>query len=144
MTRNFQQVRTFLVQNFPELDGRITGGNYPLPPHAMIIQQALSAAQIFAMASVVMGDGIWSYVPFMGGRAPDWYLTAKENGTVVVIGLFLIAPTVVQSYVTTGAFEIELDGEVVFSKLKEGRMPNAHDLVGKFVDAGLTKVEAAR
>jgi selT/selW/selH-like putative selenoprotein len=38
----------------------------------------------------------------------------------------------IQSKVTTGAFEIAVDGQVVFSKLQMGRFPEADDLIKIF------------
>ena len=53
--------------------------------------------------------------------------------------LFFVIPTLIQSKVTTGAFEIALDGELLFSKIKLGRFPNGPELVELFQKAGFAK-----
>ena len=42
----------------------------------------------------------------------------------------------------TGAFEVEVDGVMVYSKLESGRMPTARDLVEGFEKVGLFAMEA--
>ena len=37
-----------------------------------------------------------------------------------------------QSKITTGAFEIALDGEIIFSKIKSGRFPDGPELIDLF------------
>jgi len=136
MARNFHDVRKFLENEFPELQGRVTGENYPISPAAAIAANLVSMLQIFSMAALFMGDSIWNYVPFVRSP-PDWYFAVKDNSVVVLIGLFLIVPSVVQKYVATGAFEISLDGNVVFSKLDLGRFPNGNDIIDIMSKAGL-------
>eukprot|EP00978_Attheya_sp_CCMP212_P031648 scaffold120507_cov35-Attheya_sp.AAC.1 len=120
MSRNFNQLKEFLEQHFPELaDGAIKGANYPAPAWATIASQAIM---------------------FMQG-APSWYYSMKQNSAVVFIGIFLVIPAVIQSYITTGAFEVMLDGVVVYSKLATGRMPNGNDILKPLVQAGLRDVK---
>ena len=85
-----------------------------------------------------MGDAIWNLVPFVD-QPPGWYFAAKENGMAVVIGVFLVVPTLVQNMTTTGAFEIVLDdGIVLYSKLATGRMPNGNDIIEALAKVGMT------
>lgn len=141
MSRNFHQLKEFLEQHFPELaNGAIKGGNYPAPAWATIASQAISFLQIFTMMAVFTGDAIWNYIPFVQG-APSWYYSMKQNSAVVFIGIFLIIPTVIQSHITTGAFEVMLDGEVIYSKLASGRMPSGNDILKPLIQAGLRDVK---
>jgi len=133
------ELRKYLEGSYPELRGRITGENYPIPPAAAAFANFVSIAQVFLMATVFMGDAVWNYVPFFSGP-PDWYFAMKENSAVVVIGAFLVVPTIAQKYVTTGAFEIILDGQVVFSKLELGRFPNGNDIMEIMTNAGMKAV----
>lgn len=136
MARNFQEVRKFLENEFPELRGRVTGENYPIPPAAAIAMNIINLLQVLCMACLLMGDSVWQYIPFVQSP-PEWYYAAKENSMVVLIGMFLVVPTMVQKYVTTGAFELYLDGRVVFSKIDLGRFPNGNDIITIMTDAGL-------
>uniref|UniRef100_A0A7S4NAL4 Selenoprotein T n=1 Tax=Odontella aurita TaxID=265563 RepID=A0A7S4NAL4_9STRA len=136
MARNFQEVKKFLENEFPELRGHVTGENYPVPPVAAIAVNIVSALQILCMGALLMGDSVWNYIPFVQSP-PNWYYAAKENSMVFLIGLFLIVPTMVQKYVTTGAFELILDGNIMFSKIELGRFPNGNDIIGIMTKAGL-------
>merc|ERR1712157_652980 len=110
--------------NFPELKGKISGQNYPIPP--------------FAIACIFFGESIWNYVPFVRG-VPSWYGDLKKNPAAVMIFVFLIGPSIIQSFVTTGAFEVELDGQVLYSKLQTGRLPTGADILTAFTAAGLKR-----
>jgi selT/selW/selH-like putative selenoprotein len=64
-------------------------------------------------------------------------MDAKQNVTQLFLVLFFIVPSVINSLATTGAFEITLDGHVVFSKLGSGRFPTAEELVSLMKNGGL-------
>lgn len=140
MQRNYLQLKQFLEMKFPELQGRITGGNYPPPPQAVIITNLVSGIQIFAMLSMLVGDAIWNYVPFANGP-PMWYHDVKANPVPVMIGLFIFIPTMANSFVTTGAFEVSLDGNVIFSKIETGRLPTGTEIVMGLANAGLKQIQ---
>ena len=141
MARNFQEVGRFLQAHYPDLEGRIKGENYPVPEAAMIAASFVKYLQMFALVATFFGDAIWSYIPFVRGP-PSWYYGMKESGMAMpaLVCLFLNVPTVVQSYQTTGAFEIIVDGAVIFSKLEIGRMPNGDDLVRGMATLGMKSV----
>merc|ERR1739838_1128571 len=92
------------------------------------------------MAAAFMGDSVWNYIPLSSGP-PGWYFALKENSMVVLIGAFLVVPTMIQGMVTSGAFEIIMDGQVVFSKLELSRFPNGKDLVQIMTAAGLRQLD---
>jgi len=139
MQRNFLQVKNFLEERFPELRGGvISGGNYPPPASAILAQKLLSYVQMFTLVAMVVGESIWTFIPFIRSP-PKWYYGAKQNPVPFLIGIFLIVPTIVQSYMTTGAFEISLNHDVLFSKIEQGRFPTAQELIAMFKQAGLTE-----
>eukprot|EP00957_Ditylum_brightwellii_P098958 7538611-Ditylum_brightwellii.AAC.1 len=61
----------------------------------------------------------------------------KEQPAMFLIVAFLVAPTMIQSYMQSNAFEVILDGVVVFSRLETGQMPNGQDITSAFMKAGL-------
>lgn len=160
-----------------QLQGHITGGNYPPPPYAVILMQLISIIHLMVLPLVFIGDALWSYLPYFSSRGPPTiYKKAKEYPMQFFTVLFFVIPTVrweslfcscwnafkscvhhfscvpacmhsyatpctsrilsivqlIQSKVTTGAFEIAVDGQVVFSKLQMGRFPEADDLIKIF------------
>lgn len=134
MQRNYLTVKQFLENEFPELVGSIDGGNPPIPPHVEFQQQILSVIHMIAIAIIFIGDRFWDMIPFVNGP-PQWYQTCKAYPMQTFMALFFVIPTFIQSQVTTGAFEILCDGDVLFSKIESGRFPNAPELVEMFQKA---------
>ncbi len=123
---------------FPERGITITGENFPPPPFANMLVQLVGVVQLFAMATIFFGESVWRIIPFLS-RPPEFYYQMKENPIMVAMILFLIVPSFVNSMVQSGAFEIELDGTLVYSKLQTGRMPTGQELIEVFNAAGLTQ-----
>lgn len=136
MQRNFVKVAEFLRDHFPELEGHIEGGNYPAPPFFVFLANVMSATQIIALAWIVLGAE--SLFRFVGMQSPPaWASSIEQNYIQFGILIFLILPQFVQRYTATGAFELYLNGDTVFSKLSEGRFPNGDELLRLFKEAGL-------
>ena len=53
----------------------------------------------------------------------------KNNKIFIVIGFFVLNMWA-QKQVSTGAFEVYFDGEVIFSKLESGLNPSISEIVG--------------
>ena len=45
-----------MIQNFPELDGKITGDNFPPPPIAELMLKLLSGVQLLGLGLVFFGE----------------------------------------------------------------------------------------
>lgn len=80
------KVSEFLQENFPELRGRITGGNYPLPPLVELMLNMLSVLQLGGlMWMVVGGDKILNWIGMVRFDQqnrpilPGFYYRIQEN-----------------------------------------------------------------
>lgn len=137
MQRNYLTIKQFLEQEFPELRGKIDGGNPPIPEYILLLQSIISTLQLMTVAFIFVGDTLWNFIPFSGGSTnpPSWYKFCKQHGMYVFLGLFFFVPTFMQAQITTGAFEIMLNGQVLFSKLETGRFPNGPELSEMFQSA---------
>ena len=139
MQRNFLNVQKFLEQQFPELQGRITGANYPPPPMAELASNLMWTVQLVAIAWIVMGgEKLFRMLGFTN-HLPSIFYTINENAMPIAIAVFLILPQWVGRFTLTGAFEVYLDDAQIFSKLGTGAFPNEYDLVNPLVNAGLTR-----
>lgn len=137
MKRNYVQVAQFLAENFPELKGKIQGGLYPSPPAAEFASNIVSLLQLVGIGWMIIGgDKILRMLGFKG-PLPSIYWTIQDNPVPFMIGLFLLAPQIVSSFANTGAFEIYLGDEVVFSKISKGSMPTAEQLIEPLKALGL-------
>jgi len=135
-----------------------------------VIGNIFSFIQIFAIACVFFGDSVWNFVPFIRGPPEWYYrLKENGTATMLglffigpaIVSVFagvsyswcerVVMLTIlffrtfffilqVQSFITTGAFEIELDGELIYSKLETGKMPTGVDIIGALTKAGLKQV----
>jgi selT/selW/selH-like putative selenoprotein len=128
-----------LHQNFPELQGKVTGGNYPPPPLIELFMKVFSWIQICGIVVAVLGSKVFSLLGFR--QVPSWYYSVEKNGIQIAILVYLLLPQVMSAWLVTGAFEIIMDGDkTVFSKIAMGRLPSFADLSGPLVEAGLKMV----
>lgn len=61
-------------------------------------------------------------------------------------GVFFVGNTLVANLKESGAFEVYYDGELIFSKLREGRMISVEELIGRLarrVPADVARVTMA-
>ena len=58
---------------------------------------------------------------------PEWYKSMKQNQVMVGVGLFVLN-NFGANLLNTGAFEIYVNNELMFSKLATKRMPSGEDL----------------
>jgi len=126
-----------LYQNFPELQGKVNGENYPPPPIAELLLKIMNVIQLCGLLVVFLGDKIFRILGF--SQVPSWFGSIQKNGMQFAIFVYLLLPSILSKYLVTGAFEIILDGETIFSKLDTGRLPQFSDLVTPLVNAGLTQ-----
>jgi len=130
------QLSEFLQKNYPSSIGDISGDNYPPPEYATLLMNIFSFIQMFTLAAIFAGEGIFKMVPFIS-QTPQWYHTAKENPAFVLMAVFLFIPSILNSFVVTGAFEVILDGVVIYSKLETGSMPTGPMIIEAFAKAGI-------
>jgi len=138
MKGNFLQVKKFLEETYPELQGQITAGTYPIPPLATLMSNILGVFQIIAVAWIVFGgENLLRTVGFT--RVPRFYYGVQEYGVQIGVALFFLLPQLVNRFAVSGSFEVYLDDGLIFSKLSEGRMPGAQDLLTALDRAGLSR-----
>lgn len=125
MGRNFLELKQFLENRYPELRDNIYGANYPPPYYKRLIASIASWTFIIGLAVLFAGDNIFGT---LGVIPPEIYYTIKANKGLSFFALFMIN-TYGANMLSTGAFEISLDGDVIFSKLEQGRMPTIDEVV---------------
>lgn len=91
---------------------------------------------VLQIGGVALAFGGSTIFNALGVPEPFFLPFLKRNSTTVLIGLFF-ANSVVGSFRSTGAFEVLVDGELVFSKLKEGRFPKVQELMDELNKRGV-------
>ena len=139
MKKSFLSVKKYIEEEFPSLAGKVTGSNYPAPPIIELFSWILTGAQLLTMGFIIFGDNLWINI-LRFRQVPRWYYEVKQYGFQVGIGIFFVLPQFINRFIVTGAFEVLVDGEVGYSKLQVGKMPNAGDIMDIFTKIGMTAV----
>merc|ERR1711871_638881 len=119
--------------------GSIHGENYPPPPYAHVASAVASSMQIGAVVLMIFGNQIFD---MLGVPQPQFYKDMVENKMACFCGVFFMN-SMANSLSTTGAFEVALDGKVIYSKLETGVMPNGRQIIEAMEGAGLTAGDGA-
>ncbi|KAI9091610.1 hypothetical protein K1719_028053 [Acacia pycnantha] len=117
-------MRTMLLNQFPGLD--VALANYPPPLPKRLLSKVVPVVQIGVVAVVVAGEHIF---PMLGYVAPPpWYFNLRANKFGTIASTWLLGNTLQSFLQSSGAFEVYFNGDLVFSKLKEGRFPGEIEL----------------
>lgn len=103
-----------LRRRFPELKFEIE--NFPVPPLRALLGQIFSTAFMVGIAVGFIGKS------FLPEAVNNWI---GENSMVFYGGLFVLN-MIGGQMLQTGAFELSLDGTLIFSKLQTGSIPDVN------------------
>lgn len=134
MQRYYLDVKRFVETDprYAAFLGYIEGANYPPSPVAVVASQLASGVWILGILLLIGGEGVFSA---LGMREPEWFVSMKNN-KAASFGLLFVINNIGNSMLSTGAFEIYINDELVFSKLALKRLPNAQDLTNILAMAG--------
>lgn len=121
----FEEYATAIQQRYPQI--HISGGNYPPGPTKQMIAQVLSTLKWVVLGTIIFGEKVqlWS---MLGMAPPAAYTWTQDNKIVSCIATFFLCNGIENSLIQTGAFEVELNGMPIWSKLKAGRIPQGNEL----------------
>jgi selT/selW/selH-like putative selenoprotein len=68
------------------------------------------------------------------GPTPQAYTWALENKIFACLMVFFLANMVETQLISTGAFEVSVGGDLVWSKLEKGRVPQPRELIPLILD----------
>ncbi|WIA37092.1 hypothetical protein OEZ86_014062 [Tetradesmus obliquus] len=122
----FMQAQQLLQQRFPGME--VAGSTYPVPASKQALAQALGLVQMAGFGFVVFGEKIFEA---LGYAAPPELFVQNVAGNKfgVGIGIWFVGNFLQNQLLSTGAFEVYYDGTLVFSKLRQGRMPAVEELL---------------
>lgn len=137
MRRNFEELRSFLHQQYPALAAAdsIRGEFYPPPPMAEALSGLGTFLQMGGVAVTLGGTYIFNA---LGVPQPPFVPFMQRNTAGVIIGLFFVN-SVLSSFRATGAFEVTIDGELVFSRIQEKRFPTVEHLMKELDQRGVVR-----
>ncbi|KAM1446980.1 hypothetical protein ACFXTO_006129 [Malus domestica] len=121
---NAVTVTKMLEAAFPGI--HVDLSNYPPPLPKRVVSKLVPVAQVGVFGIVMAGEHIFPMLGF--ATPPAWYYSLRANRFGTIASTLLLG-NALQSYLQgTGAFEVYLNNELVFSKLKEGRFPGELEL----------------
>ncbi|KAL1308544.1 hypothetical protein HN51_050518 [Arachis hypogaea] len=100
--------------------------NYPPPLPKRLLSKVVPVVQIGVIGIVVAGEQIFPMLGFVA--PPPWYYNLRANKFGTVASTWLLGNALQSFLHSSGAFEVYFNGELVFSKLKEGRFPGEIEL----------------
>ena len=112
--------------------GFIEGSNYPPPLFAQYVAQLTSLLWISGIVILVAGDSVLSMI---GAANHPLHLWVKNNKMMTFGALFMLN-NIGANMLTTGAFEIYYNGDLVFSRLHERRFPVLEELAELLITRG--------
>lgn len=116
------QYAQLVRQRFPEDELKIEVTNYPVESTRALLAQALSLAK-FAFLGIVIAN-IQVHTMLGIEQPPQFLLWAWENKGYACMMAFFIGNAIENGLTSTGAFEIYLSGDKIWSKLESGRIPS--------------------
>ncbi|EYB94304.1 hypothetical protein Y032_0173g408 [Ancylostoma ceylanicum] len=120
----FEQFSMAVRDKYPEMP--VEGSNYPPVKWKEYLAHTINILKIAAIAVVITGRN-----PFLsfGMGEPAILQWAQSNKISACMMLFLLTNMVESTLLSTGAFEIFLDKEQIWSKLESGRVPSPQELI---------------
>ncbi len=129
----FSQIRNFVDSNYPAFEGNILGDIYPPPTYAVMLNQLCGYIWMGGLAFMFAGNQI---ISALGLQNVELVTKLNNNKSSVIFGLFILNSLCAQ-LVSTGAFEVYVNDELVFSKLQMGRVPVVEDIIAALASRGI-------
>jgi len=125
----YRQLASVLEQQFghqyPDLV--ISGENYNPGSFRLEISQVIGMVKMIIIAMVVFNFNPWAYMEL--GPTPSFVSWALENKIYACLMTFFLINAVETQLISSGAFEVTINGEKVWSKLESGGAPQPVTLV---------------
>lgn len=101
--------------------------NHPPTPMARQIASLLTFTQYSLIAFTVLAETICDALSIQLPR--DLTTTLREKRFAILMGVWFVGNTFINSLRSTGAFEVLYGTDIVFSKLNSGRMPSIDEIL---------------
>lgn len=120
----FMQVKELVHKNFKNV--RVIGSEYPLPKTRKYLLMVIRFAQFLVVPLLLFPKQLKPYTEkLIDNYVMDWI---SENKMRFGIIAFIAGNAISGMISNTGAFEMFLDGDPIFSALKTGGMPDVRML----------------
>uniref|UniRef100_A0A915MIB7 Selenoprotein T n=1 Tax=Meloidogyne javanica TaxID=6303 RepID=A0A915MIB7_MELJA len=128
----YEQFAQILREKYPGIE--VVGENYAPGLARGLAAQLLSFAKIALIICIIMGRDPF---PSLGLQTPRFFQWMANNKMSASIMIFLFSNAIEGMLQSTGAFEIYLENERIWSKLESGRVPSPPELF-EAIDSQIT------
>ena len=125
MRNNFLSLQNFVESKYPDFAGNVFGEVYPPHPVSVMIAQVASYVWFAGIALMLGGTVIFEKL----GMPVPQIIVQMNNNKPVAFFLLFVMNSLANSLIATGAFEIYVNDDLIFSKLQTGRFPNGDELM---------------
>eukprot|EP01035_Chromulina_nebulosa_P055156 gene55156-75576_t len=137
MKNYFLQVKDFIEVNYPSYNWYITGFNYPPSPLSILISQVATMIWIVGIILLLCGDLIFRTLNIPMPKI----IQDINNNKVLCFGILFVVNSLGNSQLATGAFEMYLNDELIYSKLATGRLPSGEEVLTLLVKNGYPRLK---
>lgn len=128
----FNQYHQLLAQRYGERV-QIELETYPVPKIKQTAATVLSMAKFLLLYLVISGT---NPLVMLGQAAPDspmpaWLAKLQESKVYTCLMVFFLSNAIEGTLVSTGAFEIFANNELIASKLQSGQVPQPPSIVSR-------------
>ncbi|KAI6173661.1 putative effector protein [Aphelenchoides besseyi] len=120
----FEQFSNVIREKYPTV--QIEGSNYSPGPAKAILAQVLGFAKIALIIAIVFERNPFTILGMQTPSVYNWMLTNKLSACLM---LFMFSNSLESMLMSTGAFEIYIGNERIWSKLESGRVPSPSELM---------------
>lgn len=106
---------------------QISGGNFPPGKVRQSLASVVGLSKLGALGLIIFGSRMNVFERFQIPE-PQIYTWASQNKVYASIITFFLCNTIESQLLSTGAFEIKLNGMPIWSKLQSGRLPQPEEL----------------
>lgn len=126
----FNQYHQLLAQRYGE-NVQLSVENYPVPKIRQTIATILSMAKMFLLYIVISGTNPMAMFGQADAPMPEWLAKMQESKIYTCIMIFFSCNALESFLISTGAFEIYANGDLIYSKLQEGQVPQPPSIMAK-------------
>ncbi|KAK1426945.1 hypothetical protein QVD17_15627 [Tagetes erecta] len=119
-----QTMKNMLESAFPGLN--VVLANYPPPLPKRLLAKVVPVVQFGVIGVVMAGEHIFPRLGF--AAPPPWYYSMRANRFGTISSTWLMGNFLQGFLQNSGAFEVSVNGEQVYSKLREKRFPGEIEL----------------
>jgi len=120
----FDEYAHIIRQRYPSFI--IEGDNYPPPAYRQLIAQGVGLIKIALVAAIAFGQNPFDII---GMQTPAIYIWAQQNKISSCLVFFFVCNAIEGQLVSTGAFEIYINGVEIWSKLATGHVLPVDELM---------------